>query len=373
MRLVDETGALVPFQVDEKDRQDRYLVSGGGNGLIEPDDELVFQLSLAPHETRTVHLYAAIHESVPPPPRFACTLELEQRTESDRPYDLAAGHDAVRLGVRGGHGGTRYHGRGAGSLTSLSVRGRELIPIGHAYGNIGFVSALTDQAWGDVTVLAAGPVRAVLGVRLPEATLPGAEPDETVAVYRYYMVYDRIGYAEIAECVVRADAAQETPITYGVRLCPGGSRRDWVHERLLLPDADGGVTVLEAHARAGKTGQTAPLWTGAVNPATGTGLLWFAARDVQGQAEVRFCPDPAKLDETLRSSAWGAMHTAAVMQLCAPLAAGTQWRRFGLLALDTADPASVMQLLGRFRQQPLRRAVAVGPTELAPVAATQTE
>ena len=222
IRLADANGRELPCQVDEKDGTGLY--QHPGNGLLDADDEIVFQVDLAAHGKQTYSLHLDRSSPVQPGPPGGVVVEQTVLT-SRQPYNVCLSNPHLSVGIRGGAEEQVYPGRGKGAILSFHPAGKsELVSVG---AWCFYSHTQTGVSWSQPALVAAGPVRSIVQVRADtvDGTFERLSGEWTVfidakarlqgSMRRYYTLYSQLPYLECAEVYVVRAASADFTVAFG--------------------------------------------------------------------------------------------------------------------------------------------------------------
>jgi len=357
-------GHDVPVQVDERDTHNVYYYQGAGNGVVDNQDEIVFEATLKPRETKRYDLYFGVTGGFPTA-HYATSLSVRQNRRDPRYWDGAVSNGAMTVGVRGGGPSTAYGGHGKGSITRLAVAGTELLHMGHSYGNC-FRGQFTSAPWSPVMPVVTGPVRAIVGLQAEGVELAWGKAKVTGSVYRYVIVYRGVPLAVFRETIRVPTTTPKRVLAYTLPLHPSGDPRDWMNERVIGPRGKGKITTVDYKGPAYQAKGGQARWVAYHNGERRRGLAVFCPQHRTESVWAHLMSRRSKLD-TIMTSAWGAMHTTAECTLRVTVDPSRPIEHeigfYGLTGPGPDEAASRFQCLW---QSPLSRHVTLERAEVKP-------
>ena len=365
LRLVAD-GRELPLQIDEKDGTGAFLFQNAGNDLLDDDDDLVFQVTLKPHETKHLYLYGNTTNAVRRA-RYETGLEIRQNLEADRNFDIALVNQRLTVGIRSGRNSGVMGGLGKGAVTWFQFDGSDRVTQGYSWGMFLFGSQLQELPWGEPVPLSYGPVRAIVAVKAMAAEQQkiGGKPVQG-EVIRYFMLYDGVPYFVFREKIPAKFTAAPFALNFNMPLQPCGVPRDWVRERLYAPDAKGKVTVLDYKSEMYQVPAGGPGWLAFHNPERGTGLALLFPPGLVKSGRAHVCDRGTPHMAEAMKSAYGANTTpvTAAFALEPDVVNGADYA-WALLGLDRETPEELAARLTAWKT-PLGNEVEIQPLEVQP-------
>jgi len=222
IRVTDANGENLPYQVDEKDGTGLY--QSPGNGLLDPDDEIVLQVDMAGDGECTCCLHV---DREPPsqPDRPGGVVAEKVVPTSRKPYNMCLTNSHLSVGIRGSGEDKVYPGRGKGAILSLRPSGKPDLVSVAAW--CFYSHTQHDVSWTEPAVVASGPVRTVVEVRANavDRTFERGSGEWTVfietkgrlngSIRRYYTLYSQLPYLECSEAYVVKRASTDFTVSFG--------------------------------------------------------------------------------------------------------------------------------------------------------------
>lgn len=324
IRIIDGKGEEVPVQVDEKDGTG--LFQGEGNGQLDGDDEIVFQVSLKPQEQKKFLLY--FRKKFAPLPEYPTDLRFEKTSFGERRinYNVRLSNSAVSIGIRGAgtekdeKGKLLFGGAGKASITSFKIKGEELVYQSHALnwnlGSGGYSLTSKHLPWSQPELIVDGPVRKIVVCRAPNQDRNFTEEFKMSWAlsgkikgdyYRYFILYSQIPFAQMIETIKIENADSKYRSLYEFAWCPAYPR-DWDNDKLYVPVGGTAVTIGFADERDYSTKEPGEGWLGIVNPPAKKGLAVFFDKDGVVDVSAGFYASHMKRKDILENE-WSRKYT----------------------------------------------------------------
>jgi len=282
IRLFDAANKEVPTQVVERDGTGLYVTTP--NNRLDSDDELMFQLDLAPHQKKTCHLvFNGTYTSSPEYGNGEVTFK-EVTISPAKPYHAELSNPYLLMGIQGREV-KLYGGVSQGCITRLSQGGKELLS-----GNPACFWGPTQNTvvWGKPKLLAQGPVRTT--VMLESEPVDAAfkrkggawtvtEPTRghlKGKIFRYFHLYHGLPYLECEEIyqIRKMSAKFRSSFVFSFRTAPvaAAKRKDM----LYVPLEDDGIASIKLEDKK-YCGTEHPLsgWLGITGEHAHVGLALF--------------------------------------------------------------------------------------------------
>ncbi len=366
LRVTEVNGQEVISQVDEKDGTGIY--QNPGNGQLDKDDEIVFQVSLKPGEEKGFFLY--YREKAAPVVEYQTDVRFEKVVygEKNRLYNGLLANKLMAVGIRGTgtekepDGKLRLGGLGKASITSLVLNGKELIYQGHSWGwnllggSYTMVSSLLP--WTDPELVIDGPVRKIVVCKAsgidrdftkevnPSWTLSGKVTGD---YYRFFALYSNLPYVTATETVVIKQADPKYSAVYEFAWCPTYPR-DWENDVLLVPLAGKAVTVTFPEERNYQTKKAEEGWLAFTNIKEKRGLAMFFEPEKASDITADFHAFHLKREQVLGSD-WSKKYAHVQVRFWYKFdnfnLKTVQENRFGFWGV-TEENAETIQILYRF-------------------------
>jgi len=211
-------------QVDERDGTGFYLAKG--NGRLDFDDELVFQVSLPRGATATYLLY---YDSKPStaPDWAAAPVTYEEVSTDIADAVLSNGRLSVQLkGPAKDPANNTVANYGAGAITELSLDGKAFTRIRYNWANYFFSNPWSsDGGWTKPERIISGPLRTIVRVELPGFTQKNEAGLTTLEgkVTHYYSMYGTAPVLDIEQNVSYGRSDRKWKANYGFYTTPGGA------------------------------------------------------------------------------------------------------------------------------------------------------
>ena len=252
LRLIPVGGQPVPLQVDEKDGTGLYQAVP--NHHLDPDDEILWQVDLAPYAQQRYYL-AYGPEALPDTPEDNGDVTLKENAPSgSHPYHLLLSNSVLQAGIQGNEQQV-YDGRLKGCLARLSAGGTDLVTYG-APGMWGPTQAGVD--WQRLPIVVArGPIRTTVAVVAEQVDRAFQREGGTWTVveatrgtlkgqmYRYFSLYNHLPYLECREMyqVVKASRDFSASFVFPFRTAPVSplERGDTLYGHFRLRGGDPGA------------------------------------------------------------------------------------------------------------------------------------
>jgi len=222
IRLTDANGKGLPCQVDEKDGTGVY--QNPGNGLLDADDEIVFQVDLGANGKNVYCLHIDCGSPVRADSPGGAVAEKVVLT-SRKPYDMRLSNPLLSVGIRGSGEEQIYQGYGKGAILSFHPAGKpDLVSVG---AWCFYSHTQSGVSWNQPALVAFGPVRSIVevGADAVDGTFKRGSGEWTVfidakgrfkgRIRRYYTVYSRLPYLECTETYVVQSASADFTVAFG--------------------------------------------------------------------------------------------------------------------------------------------------------------
>ncbi|MCM8768285.1 MAG: hypothetical protein NC911_01165 [Candidatus Omnitrophica bacterium] len=383
VRVVETSGQEIPVQVDEKDNTGLYQAVG--NGQLDKDDEIVFQVNLKPGESKNFFLY--YREKPAPIPEYPTDLKFERVVYGEKNcfYNSRVSNKIISVGIRGAatelgsDGKLKMGGLGKASITSFVLNGKELIYQGHSWGwnllGTGYTTLANILPWGEPELLIDGPVRKIVVCRSPGVdkdfnqevspkwTLSGKVQGD---YYRFFAVYAGLPLVTVSESVVIKQAEPQYSALYEAAWCPTYPR-DWENDVIFLPLAGKAVTITFQDERNYQAKKVEEGWFGIANTREKRGLAMFFEPEKAADITVDFHAFHLKRDQVLASD-WSKKYTHVQARLWYRFdnfnLKPVQESRFGFWGLTEEDAAGLAAIYrGVWTNAPVKEAVFGFPEE----------
>jgi len=222
LRLTDANGKELPCQVDEKDGTGLYR--NPGNGVLDADDEITFQVDLAANGERaySLHLDGRAPARADQPDGVAVEKVV---LTSRKPYNACLENRRLSVGIRGSGEEEVYPGRGKGAILSFHPAGKPDLVSVAAW--CFYSHTQTGVSWSQPAVVASGPVRSIVEVRADsvDGVFQRGSGEWTVfidakgrlkgEIRRYYALYSRLPYLECTEVYLVKRASADFTVAFG--------------------------------------------------------------------------------------------------------------------------------------------------------------
>ncbi len=365
MRLI-HNGQEIPFQVDERDRTGIPLFEGGGNGILDPDDEFIFQVNLQPGETKRFDLYLPIADNEIPDRSYDGSTKWMQAIGGKREFDLFFENGLIGLGTRGGAGlkapNAGFGGGGRGRITSLIVNHRQMVHIGYAWGNGLFRSSILDRLeWTSPVPVISGPARATMMTDAITFDIDWGGKKLKGDAHRIFHIYNGLPYIEVEELIEFYEPQEDITIDYNSTLSPSGGSRDWINERIFI-SAAGKITAEDYKKPLIKSKGRAD-WIALQNPVRNLGLAVFLPA-ANNDTTVGFSPPPHTIEKIMESP-YSSVHAQASFSTRLTYKKVKKIsHRFGLYGLKNETSEEISKTYSVLWINPLSRSVVVKPMEV---------
>lgn len=292
VRVIDNNSEI-PVQVDEKDNTGIYQKEG--NGQLDADDEIVFQVSLKPGEEKNFYIYFT--EKLSPLPEYKTDLKFKKIVFMDmgRNYNAELSNSIISIGIRGAgkekdkNGKLYFNGMGKASITSFAIKNTKIIYQGHSYGwflGDSLISSLLP--WSNPDLIIDGSVRKIAACKAKNIDinftklLKGQSWRLSGKVkgdyYRYFILYSKIPYCEVIEAVKIVEAEPKYNCQYRFCWCPTYPR-DWENDVMYIPLAGKPITIKFQDDRSYMAKKAEEGWLAIANVKEKRGLgLFFDTR-----------------------------------------------------------------------------------------------
>lgn len=368
IRLI-HNNQVVPCQFLEKDKRGHYLIEGAGNDWLDSSDEIVFQVSLKPLQKKTYYIYYETTEKVEKKSYYDNTVYFKQLFLDNTflgkkvPYDVILKNKRISLGIRGGNTSKVCGGNGKGSVTVFKVDGFDKLGIGHSWGNYLLGSSLNALPWSEPKLICKGPILGIVQVKAENIDLKWGKGKLTGSIYRYFILYGNLPYFEVKEINELTTDQGSWSITYKLPFFPGRGKRDWINEKLYIPDRQNKIITLDYKSPVYKI-KTKRGWLALDNPVKYSGITIFYPPRVVKDIVASVHPLHVKFEKTM-TSAWGSSNSLAEtrIELNFPKKQ-TYSYMFGFYALDKQTPEGISSLYNALRKYPLSRSLEINPLEV---------
>lgn len=325
LRIIDAADKELPIQVDEKDNTGLFLAAG--NGILDKDDEIVFQVSLKPKEQRTFLLY--FRKKLAPRPVYPSDLKFEKNAFGDRGanYNAVLANGIIEVGVRGDgsekgpDGKPALGGCGKAAITSLKLNDENLIHLGSLAWFLGN-SALGEMGapaipWKNPELVINGPVRIIAACRAEkvdqdfgnDGPLGGRFKGDII---RYFMLYAGSPLCQMNETYRIDQADPKFHCLYNFYWLPTHPR-EWDSDQMFVPLGDQAAVVKFQDERNFNTEQASEGWLAVVNPPAQRGLAVFFNPARARGLFADFYPLGSKRRDVMVEG-WGRTHLAAQLR-----------------------------------------------------------
>lgn len=292
IRVIDKENIEIPVQVDEKDGTG--LFQDIGNGQLDKDDEIVFQLTLKPKEEKSLFLY--FREKLAPLPEYQTDLKFKKTNlgEKNINYNAELSNSIISIGIRGSgeekdaEGKPIFGGMGKASITSFKIKDKELVYQGHSWGWFLGNTLVNSLPWNNPELLIDGPVRKIVVCKAEKidkdftSELKGASWMLTGKVkgsyYRYFILYSYIPYCQMIESIKIEQADPKYICLYEFAWCPTYPR-DWDNDKIYIPLANKSITINFSDERNYNAKKAEEGWIGIVNTREKRGIAIFFDKD----------------------------------------------------------------------------------------------
>jgi hypothetical protein len=292
IRIIDEKNNEIPVQVDEKDNTGLYQQTG--NGQLDNDDEIVFQINLNPDEEKKFYLYFT--DKLAPLPEYSTDIKFKKTVfgEKNINYNAELSNSIISIGIRGpgkekdSEGKLLYGGLGKASITSFKIKDKEIIYQGHSWGwNLlgGAYSSISNSLpWDDPEILIDSSVRKIVVCKAENIDKNFTEEFKNISwtlsgkvkgsYYRYFILYSKIPYCEMIETIKIESADPKYNCLYEFSWCPTYPR-DWDNDKLYVPVAGKVITINFQDERNYQTKKAEEGWFAIANTKEKRGLALF--------------------------------------------------------------------------------------------------
>ncbi len=237
----------IPLQIDERDGGPTWAEAP--NGLLDPDDQLVFLADLPANSVGSWRLVMLDEATVPSP---AGELVAEQTDRAKAGYDVKLANSRLEIGLR-----TSGIGRSEGMVGMLRLDGEPFRHVAFPYTQF---QQRRDEGWESVRIVAAGPVRAIA---VAHKLLKGSyrhndgewsitwddEADIDGDLYRSFTLYAASPTLDVDDTFVAKRSGDIFLMNYNFRLDPPVAEgQDWQRtRRLLIPHTGGYRAMADGH------------------------------------------------------------------------------------------------------------------------------
>lgn len=330
LRLIDSAGREKPVQVDEKDNAGLFLANG--SGVMNKNDEIVFEVSLKSGEKQTLTFYFS--KGLVPRESYPTDLKFEKTNFSyNEPYNALLSNSIIKVGIRGDgteknpNGTLPFNGWAKASITSLQFKNVDLININSSYdwflGNNGLVRDLAlNIPWKNPELLINGPVRMIVACRTANININFTKmmKDRNWMlggkfkgdIIRYFILYAHSPLCEMDETYIidRADAKFNClyQFYWMMPTCP----RDWDNDQMFIPLAGKSVVIHFKDNRKYNTDKPSEGWVAIVNSRMHRGLAVFFNKNLAANVSADFIPPGITRQEAL-SSQWDKLNAPAYL------------------------------------------------------------
>jgi hypothetical protein len=304
MALQGPDGSRVALQVDEVDGTGHLLPWWRRNGVLDVDDEIVFQADLDPDVQGLYHLFLNIPTGAAVPFRYrsAPPSSASMIRRTDNPwYQMTVSNSALTFGVHDGRvhdAGVGYRGFGAISYLKHNTWTDDVFLMHTAYDSHYPENALSKDPhiqWGPLQVAAAGPVRTIVEIvgTVNKEYMETSDPSPILgrlhaSMRRQFILYANLPYVEVREVFTPLEPGGVDPnLLFADNLAMrGGAARAWDNEEMHIPTQDKPSTVF-VMTPAGQQGRAPAESYGSLPTSPGEGWFAFTRGEVPGASSSR--------------------------------------------------------------------------------------